>query len=343
MKRLIVIWVLLVSTLTIHIAPTQAADNCGVGSQLPATFDYMNAPADPTSVAAFAGTKKLGELRVNNSTAIANFSVSPFTVDGLLPGEIETYFFYWSSDGGKNWNCTRAYAGSTSVSIDANRDYVAVVVAQARTGKGISTVAKFSTKRGVKQICATGKISLQAIYDSSIKQFNLQLTLNNLTSEEKSLQYLLEVSTDNWKTKAVYKDLLSLFLPYRNVKPLKDGSVHQFRLSPDASKVYVDPNGLITSYTAAGCTPLVATAAMADNRTECEKNPGLEKCQFTVVPGENSEPTPAVIPSPAPLATSTVKPAPLQTRITITCVKGKLTRKVIGIKPTCPNGYKLKK
>ena len=334
---------LIMSLLTFPTDQAKSADNCGVGGQLPTTFDYMNAPADPTSVAAFAGTKKLGDLRVNNSTSTANFYVSPFTVDGLLPGEIETYFFYWSADGGKSWNCTRAYASSTSVSIEVNRDYVAIVVAQARTGKGISTIAKFTTKKVPKQICANGKVSLQAIYDSSIKQFNLQLMSTNLTSEEKSLQYLLEVSTDNWKTKAVYKDLLSLFLPYRNVKPLKDGAVHQFRLTPDASKVYVDPNGLIASYTTAGCSPLVATIDMADNRTECEKSPGLEKCQFTVVPGENSQPSPVVSSSPTPLATSSVKPAPIQKRITITCVKGKLTRKVIGFKPTCPSGYKVKK
>ena len=30
-------------------------------------------------------------------------------------------------------------------------------------------------------------------------------------------------------------------------------------------------------------------------------------------------------------------------KITITCVKGKLTKKVIAVKPKCPNGYKLKK
>jgi hypothetical protein len=28
---------------------------------------------------------------------------------------------------------------------------------------------------------------------------------------------------------------------------------------------------------------------------------------------------------------------------TITCVKGKLTKKVTGVKPKCPSGYKVKK
>jgi len=337
MKRILLAIVLMMSLLTFPLGQAKAADNCGVGGQLPATFDYMNAPADPTSTTAFAGAKKLGELRVSNDTTWASFYVSPFAGEGLLPGEIETYFFYWSSDSGKNWNCTRAYASGTTVTLQPNTDYVAIVVAQARTGKGISTIKKFSTKKSVKQICASGKVLLTAIYDSSIKQFNLQLTLNNLTSEEKSLQYVLEVSTDNWKTKAVFKDLISLYLPYRNVKPLTDGAVHQFRLTPDASKVYVDPNGLVTSYTAAGCNPLVASVGMTDTRTECEKNPGLDKCQYTVVPGENTGATPTALPSPK--ATLSAKSTPAPERVTITCIKGKLTRKVIGFNPVCPSGY----
>jgi len=32
----------------------------------------------------------------------------------------------------------------------------------------------------------------------------------------------------------------------------------------------------------------------------------------------------------------------LPKKITITCVKGKLVKKVTGVKPLCPNGYKKK-
>jgi hypothetical protein len=32
-----------------------------------------------------------------------------------------------------------------------------------------------------------------------------------------------------------------------------------------------------------------------------------------------------------------------QKKKTITCIKGKLTKRVIAIKPKCPSGYKLKK
>ena len=334
MKKTLICLILALSSLTSGISNTQAADNCGAGGTLPSSFDYLNAPADPTSATAFAGAKKLGELSAGAvSSTMASFYVSPFVGEGLLAGEIETYFFFWSSDGGKNWSCTRAYAGSTSVAVQANLDYVAIVVAQARTGKGISTVAKFSTKKREKQVCATGQVSLSVNYDSRIKKYFLMLTKNNLDPDLDFLQYIVHASVDNWKTKAVFRDAIPLFEPFKFISPIKQGVTHQFRLFPDASLMYVVPNELVTKYTTVGCKPLVAFASPTDKRTECEKNPGLEKCQYTVVPGDNADPTTAASPNS--------NSVPLNQ--TITCVKGTLTRIVTAVKPKCPAGYKVKK
>jgi hypothetical protein len=49
---------------------------------------------------------------------------------------------------------------------------------------------------------------------------------------------------------------------------------------------------------------------------------------------------PVVTPAPTPSPTATAKPA--AKKITITCVKGKTSKKVTAIKPTCPTGYKKK-
>ena len=54
-------------------------------------------------------------------------------------------------------------------------------------------------------------------------------------------------------------------------------------------------------------------------------------------------PTPTV--SPTPTAVATPKPSPTVTQIkktTITCIKGKVVKKVTGVKPVCPKGYKKK-
>jgi len=60
-------------------------------------------------------------------------------------------------------------------------------------------------------------------------------------------------------------------------------------------------------------------------------------------------PAPAVTPSPTPSASESPAPAPVVTKapavakkITITCVKGKSTKSVTAVKPTCPTGYKKK-
>ncbi|NDE48230.1 MAG: hypothetical protein EB019_04610, partial [Actinobacteria bacterium] len=64
-------------------------------------------------------------------------------------------------------------------------------------------------------------------------------------------------------------------------------------------------------------------------------------------------PTPVVTPTPTPtpVATPTSTPTPTPTptviapvakKITITCIKGKTTKKVSGVNPKCPKGYKKK-
>ena len=42
----------------------------------------------------------------------------------------------------------------------------------------------------------------------------------------------------------------------------------------------------------------------------------------------------------APAPTPTASPAPATKKLTITCVKGKTTKSVTGVKPVCPTGYK---
>jgi hypothetical protein len=56
---------------------------------------------------------------------------------------------------------------------------------------------------------------------------------------------------------------------------------------------------------------------------------------------EQEAPAPAQ--TPAPTQTQTPVPTPTAMKTTITCVKGKSVKKVIGTAPKCPSGYKLKK
>ena len=58
-------------------------------------------------------------------------------------------------------------------------------------------------------------------------------------------------------------------------------------------------------------------------------------------------PTPTPTPTPVPVVTETPTPAPtpkqtVAKKITITCVKGKIIKKITAVKPVCPTGYKKK-
>jgi hypothetical protein len=59
-------------------------------------------------------------------------------------------------------------------------------------------------------------------------------------------------------------------------------------------------------------------------------------------PTPTPTPTPVVTETPAPTPTPTPTVKPAAKKITITCVKGKATKKVTAIKPVCPAGYKRK-
>jgi hypothetical protein len=51
--------------------------------------------------------------------------------------------------------------------------------------------------------------------------------------------------------------------------------------------------------------------------------------------------TQEVAPAPTPSPVATVKPAAAK-KATITCVKGKTSKKVTAVNPKCPTGYKKK-
>ena len=56
---------------------------------------------------------------------------------------------------------------------------------------------------------------------------------------------------------------------------------------------------------------------------------------------EVSVPTPSASPTPTPSPVATVKPVAAKKK-TITCIKGKTSKKVTAVNPKCPTGYKKK-
>lgn len=76
-------------------------------------------------------------------------------------------------------------------------------------------------------------------------------------------------------------------------------------------------------------------------------SPIIQVKMFQDAPAPTPTPTPTATPTPEPTPTPTVVVTPTPTpkptvakKITITCVKGKIVKKVSVIKPVCPTGYK---
>ena len=83
-------------------------------------------------------------------------------------------------------------------------------------------------------------------------------------------------------------------------------------------------------------------AALAKEASEKEK----AKPTPTPAPSPSASPTPTptptrtITPTPSSTPTVIVTAAPITKKTTITCVKGKLVKKVTALKPVCPKGYK---
>jgi hypothetical protein len=59
-------------------------------------------------------------------------------------------------------------------------------------------------------------------------------------------------------------------------------------------------------------------------------------------PAPTPSPSASVTPTPAATATPAPAASPVAKKSTITCIKGKMTKTVTAVKPTCPTGYKKK-
>ncbi len=87
-------------------------------------------------------------------------------------------------------------------------------------------------------------------------------------------------------------------------------------------------------------TPSVATTVINEKDGWLKMTAGGFTFSTPSIKVKLSQEAPTPAPSATPSPTPTVKPA--AKKITIACIKGKTTKKVTAIKPTCPMGYKKK-
>jgi hypothetical protein len=89
-------------------------------------------------------------------------------------------------------------------------------------------------------------------------------------------------------------------------------------------------------------TPSVATTVINEKDGWLKMTAGGFTFSTPSIKVKLSQETPAVTPTPSPTPTPAATAKPAVKKITITCVKGKTSKKMTAIKPTCPTGYKKK-
>jgi hypothetical protein len=110
--------------------------------------------------------------------------------------------------------------------------------------------------------------------------------------------------------------------------------------SPDESAL--DPSGYEISSTEWRIYYVSAEPGMRVDRNYQLKRATLTWSKESAKPAATASPTPSATASSEPVATTTPSQTVKPKKISITCVKGKLTKKVTGTAPKCPAGYKKK-
>jgi hypothetical protein len=134
----------------------------------------------------------------------------------------------------------------------------------------------------------------------------------------------------------------------------KDGLTWDVSPSPisSASESALDPTGYETGSNTWRIYYVSAEPGMRVDRNYVLKRATLSWKEAVATPTPTPTPVATATPTPTPVATLTPTPTPSATvaatnkpiakKTTITCIKGKITKKITGVNPKCPTGYKKK-
>ena len=311
------------------------------GGTTEATVTRFDPPADPHTL----------EQVLTSAETISPNPITGFTGGGTSDGQLinevgavwkawaagAQYFFYVSVAGANEWKCVRSYTnGSNMQDLAPDTDYDLAVIAKVGDTWSMPAFATATTRRVPIQVCPLSTFKLHPTdplegvngFNAILNVFTLVISRVDSKSEsteerlkpERHLLYTVEYSIDNWKTKAVYQGLSMHGVALDEsiqLKAIAKNKIHQFRAIPNASSVFVP--FYVLSYNSVGCKPLTASFKSTETKVDpCSLGISGLDCPVVLVAGENAK-------------TSKV--------VSIFCVKGKTTKKVTAMKPTCPKGY----
>ena len=335
MKRaLFIVFVMCSVLLSVPVANAAGCSGGGVSTRLDPPLNPNGELANGMSFGTIPLTGVFGS-KFNATTVYASWDRwNPGNV-----GAIETYFLYASSDGGATWSCTRSLALSAQISgVASGVEILVIVLASKGDTWAKSQLVKVPPVNPPTSVCPSDNYEFRITYVEGLKAFFLVMFPGVTSADPDSpyfagknqsaqfLNYTFEATVDNWKSKVIGKDSkgkTTFSLGYGAwIKPLDAKKIHTFRAIPVSSTSYP----LNTS----GCSPFTKSLLPKAQKIDpCAISVLDPNCKQEVVVGENAG------------NDSQVQPT-VEKKATITCVKGKLTKKVTAIKPVCPAGYKKK-
>ena len=306
-----------------------------------------------------------GELLTATATMLGN-AISVTTSrwepnDGSLTGSLTYYFVYAREVGKSSWKCTNSisqYITVGSINSAINHD-VAIVAYRGGWWSNIVNIVLPAGANNKRQVCLPESLFLSGLsglgqplksdyqvnaYSKNSNRFSLMLVQDKTISPSGSFytgKYIVEYSIDNWKSKALVRSSIGYNLV--SFTALSKTKAHKVRAYEDISKLsayvqnwvpdpkhsklgeWVDTNQKI-EFTIEGCKNIEAIFYPKEIKESSDICDSYDSnCAVVLVPGENAE------------STSEIE------KSTIKCVKGAMSKKVTGIKPKCPSGYKIKK
>lgn len=340
MKRVHNLGVVLLLFVSLCSTPAEAADSttCESGSQI----NRLDPPLNPNG--------SLGNGTSLSTSPITGFKASKSddtsvyaTWDRWNPGNVgalEIYYLYVSSNGGSTWSCTRSYGLSAQISgLVSGVEIQAILLARKGDTWAKSQIVKVSPVQTPSAVCPSKNYEFRIEYNEVLKGFFLVMMPGQTSADPNSenfagnnqraqfINYKFEATVDNWKSKVIGKNSVgsTSFGLGQGVwiKPLDSKKLHTFRAIPMASE--------LSPMDTSSCIPftksLLPKAKKADPCAISVLDP---ECKQEVVAGENT----AEQAQESPTTSKSVK--------SINCQKGKLFKKVNGINPKCPAGYKKK-
>lgn len=181
-----------------------------------------------------------------------------------------------------------------------------------------------------------------------VKKYELSTLSDDVTQRANCEADIIRLQSDRSireaRINSIKSEMDSLALQINRLKPSETTSGTNSASGGSTSQSGATP--LVQTDTAKNPTsPQASQSPTSPEPAAKDNEPETQAALPTSTPSPTTSQKPSSVSQGLPSTTAKVTPSPKPTikKRTITCVKGKTTRKVTAVRPVCPKGFKLKK